>query len=392
MAADVGLPPGFELDPVAPLPPGFELDPATAPAAASKPSPMRETAIRLLRSLVQGGPMGLVAAGGREGMHGLDTVGEMAGDAIVENVPKLSGKRSVLNPLALEIPAEATAAAATVAKLAPGVLVGGVGGGVAGKPAMEAGAKSVMKSALKPSSASQVGGIHSDAAKAIQTMLDEGVNVSTGGALKMRELIQKLHGDVAKRIAQSTEVVDKGNAMLQVNKVLKKFTTQVNNRADRQAVLKAWKEFNDDVADILPIQKAQELKQGTYKVLADKYAKGGQPAIENEASTQAQMAVARGLRQSIEERIPEVAKLNKRESDLINALELAEKRAGIAGNRDIAGIAWLAQNPAAAAAMFADRSPLFKSILARMMYEGRTAVPAGAGAAAGAAAVEEGRP
>jgi hypothetical protein len=116
------------------------------------------------------------------------------------------------------------------------------------------------------------------------------------------------------------------------------------------------------------VQAAQRLKQGTYKILADKYAHLG--TVGDEAGTQAQMAMARGLRKGIEQQIPGVMAPNKKMSDLINAIELAERRSGVAGNRDLAGIAWLAENPMAAGGMLADRSPTIKSILARYMHSG----------------------
>ncbi len=253
----------------------------------------------------------------------------------------------------------------------------------AAAPVMEGAAKGLMKSALKPPAAAQVGGAESDAAKAVQTLLDEGANVSSSGALKLRESINKLHGEVMQKIQASPEVVDKAYAMKQVHDVLEKFRSQVNPGADVKKILDAWGEFNQLVGNKIPVQQAQALKQGTYKVLADKYAKMG--AVENEAATQAQMGLARGLRQGIEDVVPGVGALNAKESQLINALELSERRAGIAGNKDLGGIAWLAQNPAAAAAMMADRSAAFKSWLANKIYAMRNAGPALAGAGAAAA-------
>ena len=338
MAADVGLPPGFELDPPTAsggLPPGFELDQPATPQRADgryvvEPNDlMRRAGIRRARfkdeNLAGNVGRGFLSLGedvGRETTGALHAAG--------------------LSPAAANVGGAISDAATNFIPIGGGAAAGAK----AGAPVMDRTAKGLMQSALKPSGQALAGGVKSDAAKAIQTMLDEGINVSNAGAAKMRNLITGLHNDVAKHIATSTEVVDKGAAMLQINKTLQKFSNQVNKRADRDTILKVWKEFNDDVADVIPIQKAQELKSGTQRILADKYAKGGAPAIENEASTQAQMALARGLRLSIEDRIPEVAQLNAREHALINALEIAEKRAGLAGNRDIGGIAWLASNPA----------------------------------------------
>lgn len=332
-----------------------------------EPSRLAQTGRRVLRGLFQGGPIGAATAGVKEGLAGLDEASDTAGGAVTDT-------------LAPHVPAEVAAAAGTVLKVGIPAVVGGVPGRAAGQPAMEAGARTLMRSALKPDPVARAGGANSDAAKAIQTMLDEGALATQGGAAKMRELVTKLNADVMKRIADSTEIVDKGHAMRETFKVLQKFRKQVNPEADMQKIRASWDEFNRNVADIIPISEAQALKQGTYGILAEKYARGGTPAIENEAATQAQMAQARGLRLGIEEKIPEVGALNAREAALINAIEIAEKRTGVAGNRDMAGIAWLASNPKMFAAALADRSPAFKSMLAQILYQGRKTVPATAGA------------
>ncbi len=57
---------------------------------------------------------------------------------------------------------------------------------------MEPAAEVLMQSALKPTYADLKSG---DAAKAIQTMLDEGVNVTPGGVQQLRAQIGKLNDD-----------------------------------------------------------------------------------------------------------------------------------------------------------------------------------------------------
>jgi hypothetical protein len=254
-------------------------------------------------------------------------------------------------------------------------------------PVMEKAAKGLMQSALKPPSKAIVSG---DAAKAVDTLLQEGVNISAKGAAQLRSKINQLSGEVAQMISASPATVDKAHVASEVYKALQKFRNQVNPGADTKAILNSWDEFRSMVGSKIPVQEAQALKQGTYKVLADKYAKIG-GAVDNEAATQAQMAMAKGLRKGIEEAVPGVGQLNAHESRLINALELAERRAGIGGNKDIGGIAWLAHHPEAAAAMMADRSAAFKSWLANRIYQARNAVPAAtrSGAFAGASAVDQ---
>ena len=335
--------------------------PAPSPTPA-KPNRLLQDAQKIGRGFIQMGPLGAAAQGVGVAMGTIDEAADIAGGATTDVLAKV-------------VPPEAAAAAGTAVKLAPTLL--GALVGQSARPAMEAGSKKLMHSALKPSSKDIMSG---DAAKAIDTLLKEGANISTAGATKLRTHINQLSGEVAKKIAASPATVDKAHAASEVYKTLQKFRNQVNPGADTKAILNSWTEFNKAVANKIPVQEAQVLKQGTYKVLADKYAKMG--AVENEAATQAQMSMARGLRKGIEEVVPGVGQLNKQESALINALELTEKRAGIAGNKDVGGIAFLANNPAAAAAMMADRSAAFKSWLANKIYQHRRTIPAGVGAGA----------
>lgn len=265
--------------------------------------------------------------------------------------------------------------AANVGIQAIPTVLGGISGKAVGSKTMEGAAKSLMHSSLKPQAKDILSG---DAAKAVQTMLDEGVNVSTGGAVKLRTQINKLEAEVQKQISESSAVVDKAHVMKEVHQVLNQFRNQVNSADDVAKVLKSWEETSSKLAAKIPVRQAHDLKQGTYKALSSKYERAG--AVENEAAAQAQMAAARGLRLGTEEVMPQIAGMTAKESQLINALEMTERRAGISGNKDIAGIAWLAQNPAAATAMMMDRSSAFKSWLANRIYQMRNAAPTSVGA------------
>lgn len=329
--------------------------------------------MKYAQSFLRSGPAGLLTTAGGEMLEGMEKVAVEGGGLATDLAAQVA-------------PPEVAGAIGAAVRTAP-TLLGGGWARSAAAPAMDTAARAVMKSALKPDSIARASG---DAAAAIDTLLKEGASVTAGGAAKLRGLVNELHADVAKRIADAGAkgaTVDKGYVGSELYQALQKFRNQVNPEADVEKVLKSWDEFNRLYAAKIPVEQAQALKQGTYRILSDKYARTG--AVENEAATQAQMAEARGLRKGIEDVVPGVGELNARESALINALELAEKRSGVAGNRDLAGIAWLVNHPGAAAAMLADRSPLFKSILARLLYEGRGKIPFGVGAGATGVATEE---
>lgn len=117
----------------------------------------------------------------------------------------------------------------------------------------------------------------------------------------------------------------------------------------------------ESTKDKLPVQTAQEMKQGTYKILSKKYGQLGSADVES------QKGLARGLKEGIAEAVPEVAGLNAQESKLITTLNVVEKKALIDANKNPMGLALLAHNPAGWAAFIADRSATFKALAARMV-------------------------
>jgi hypothetical protein len=167
-----------------------------------------------------------------------------------------------------------------------------------------------------------------------------------------------------------------------LQKTLNDFKNQVTPLSDIASIQKAWDEFLNHPflkGNDIPVRQAQEMKQGTYKALGDKSygeLKG--------AETESQKALARGLKEEIAKAVPEVRPLNAEESKLLNALSMAERRSLMEANKNPAGLGWLTTNPAKFAAYMADRSGLFKSLIARMLNTGAQAVPKLGPAAMGA--------
>ena len=319
-------------------------------------------------SPIAGGPIGMVA---REGMNQIDKG--------IERGAYATGG-AVTDTLAGTVPPEVAAGAGLVSNIgvrAIPTMVGTLAGKASEAVTRNApwvGSRALLQQAVKPSPKDLASG---DAAKAIDTMLNGGFSATPAGVAQMRTLANKLSGEVDDLIKNSTGIVDRGIVRKEVLEKLSEFRKQVNPNSDVKTILKSWDEFKHSIGSKIPVQKAQEIKQGTYRILADKYAHLG--TVGDEAGTQAQMAMARGLRKGIEEQVPGVVAPNKRMGELINAIELAERRAGVAGNRDLAGIAWLAENPLAGGGMLADRSPWLKSLLARYMHSGMPITGATAG-------------
>jgi len=130
----------------------------------------------------------------------------------------------------------------------------------------------------------------------------------------------------------------------------------------------------------IPIQTAQDLKQGLQQNLKDKYG-----TLHN-ADEATQKAIAYTLRMGIEKAAPEVTPLNARAAEIWNALNVMERRVATGGNNNpipLGAALSSMHNPAWGAGMIINGLDLSKSALARMLYTGGKAAPA-AGAVTGA--------
>jgi hypothetical protein len=230
-------------------------------------------------------------------------------------------------------------------------------------------ARSLMQSAMKPSIRSLQNG---DASRAITTALDDGINVTQGGADKLQRGISDQNRLVEKLIGESKATVDPSLAVDAMRGTYRRFSNQATPQGDLKALDTVLKEFQSNPAlqgpSTIPVQLAQELKRGTQRAVSDRYGE------ESTAAVEGQKAIARGLRQEISNAVPEVAPANAREASLINAHELIQRRAHIQGNRNPLGLTTLAHSPVATAIGLADRSELVKSLLARALHSGPGAV------------------
>jgi hypothetical protein len=219
----------------------------------------------------------------------------------------------------------------------------------------------LMQSALKPTLAQQKSG---EAKTAIDTLLKYGINATQGGAEKLKSMVRGVDDEISNLIAGSGKTVSKEKVLSTLGDVESKFANQVSPTSDIAAIQNVGADFARhpliDSGDI-PIELAQKLKQGTYKIVDKKYGQLGSAEIE------AQKGLARGLKEQMAEAVPAVAPLNAKQSELIKALKVTGRRAMMDDNRNPVGLAGLSQSPSQLAAMLADRSALLKSLAARGM-------------------------
>ena len=179
----------------------------------------------------------------------------------------------------------------------------------AGQPVVSAAKKPaewLMGNALKPTMNQWRQG---KAARAIDTLLQEGVSPTKGGVETLKSRITDLNDEITQALDKSTATVDKKVVASYLQDAINKFEKQVTPGADVKAIQSAWDEFlaHPLLGDKIPVQMAQELKKGTYKTLGEK-AYGEQKG----ASAEAQKTLARGLKEEISQAVPGVAEANAR--------------------------------------------------------------------------------
>ncbi len=113
----------------------------------------------------------------------------------------------------------------------------------------------------------------------------------------------------------------------------------------------------------IPVQLAQALKKGTYASLGGKsYGEVGS------VSTEAQKALARGMRETVMQKVPEIADPLARQASIMNVKDVALGAVTRDANKDILGLAGLASNPYMGAMTMADRWGALKAFGAQGLY------------------------
>lgn len=244
-------------------------------------------------------------------------------------------------------------------------LAGGVPGKALAAPMKELG-QDLMVKALGPLQRDLQTG---KAARAAATMLEEDVNVTKAGVAKLKSKGEALNQEVTDMIANASgKTVDKGAVASRIQDVISRVErSQATPQDATAAAERVYNQFlaNGIVPKDIPVKQAQELKQGIYKMLKEKYGELGSETVESQKS------IARGLKEEMEKAIPEIADKNSEASKLWNAVNVAERKVLLESKKHIAGIAMLnVQHPGAFMAMMADRSAAFKGLMARMAHKG----------------------
>jgi hypothetical protein len=240
--------------------------------------------------------------------------------------------------------------------------------------------------------------------KEVKTGLREAVPVSRKGLAKTDATIDAINDEISGKIAGKSEqlgpVIDPADVAARVEQKRPTFADQVNPDADLAALGKSKAQFLDKHTEKIPYTKvepslegsgyadlgqgvikqkkpltlseAQAEKQGTYRQLKDK-AYGELKSADIEA----QKALARGLKEEIARRVPELDALNAREGALIELQTELERMVAREGNKNILGLvpATMAHNPYGFLATLLMDNPWVKSRVAIALDRARKVRP-----------------
>lgn len=263
---------------------------------------------------------------------------------------------------------EAGLAANVGVQSVPMIAGGALAKGVA--PAFDWTAKALMQSAIKPSGADLLTG---KAARAVSTLLDEGIQPTVSGMNQLRGMGEAQNAKVADLLSRTGGTIPKEAAANRIQDVVSRVEAVHPTPQDvLPTVEKVYTNFmqNGLIPKDIPVEQAQAVKQDIYRMMKYGELKADLP---KEAAFK---ALGRGLKEELEQSVPGVKTLNARASELWNALNVSERRALLDLNRNPLNIGVLAHSPMMFATYMADKSAAFKGLIARGLYSGQQQIPA----------------
>lgn len=205
----------------------------------------------------------------------------------------------------------------------------------------------------------------------IQTGLNEQIPVSAAGMEKAGNLSDTINDDISNIIrphAAAGDTIDPNSVATRINQTRPTFENQVNPDADVAAIDASKDEFlrNQGArpgaaavppsptgllnpngrpimsagtpaqpptpAQPLPVDEAQNIKQGTYRQIRKSYGK------LSDAQTEAQKSLARGIKEELAAKYPELTTLNDRDGGLLKLHDSIDKAVARIDNHQLFGI------------------------------------------------------
>lgn len=197
---------------------------------------------------------------------------------------------------------------------------------------------SLFSSAVKPNS--RVPGRPlslTDLNKLADTAAEHGITASEKGGEKVSRLREGVHAQTLNRInnaPSSLFPISRDQILKRLDDVRRDFANPLSKAMtedDAKVIDKVEEEFKRKPAYFTP-QQTQTMKSGTYGDLRGKYGKVGSAQIESEK------ALARGMREELVARMPELKALGEKESDLIKLEDQIQRFLARERNKNVTGL------------------------------------------------------
>lgn len=207
----------------------------------------------------------------------------------------------------------------------------------------------------------------------LQTGLREGVMPTKEGLNVLRDKIDYTDYWITKKVTDNAANGKAISTERVVNRIddLKKFYSNVVGTKDYVSDLtKLQNEFRALHGKKIPVDKAQELKQNTYKLLRQQYDKMSkqQPADLKTHIMQGQKSIVRGIKEELVKQMPELQKLNEHQGKLLELEKAIERAVGRIDNKDLVGIGSTLAG-AAGAAVTGSPAAGFMSMMAKALAD-----------------------
>lgn len=189
------------------------------------------------------------------------------------------------------------------------------------------------QSSLRPS----LQGNASRVQRKISTGLEENLSVSRSGVEKLRSAIDELEVMKSELLEQATakgKTIDPRRVAARVDDLANRLRRQVNPLSDLTDIGNVIDEFLATNPAPIPVARAQAMKSTTYGKLKNQY--GNADKIST-AKAAALKALSRGLKEELEQIIPELKSINFRESKFLDLESSLNYAVESAANRQISG-------------------------------------------------------
>lgn len=167
----------------------------------------------------------------------------------------------------------------------------------------------------------------------VKTGLENEIPISKAGRAKLADLVTDLNDKVSAQIkagAQAGQTVNKYDVASRLSGTAKRFATQVTPESDLNAVSESGNEFLRNQPNDIGVQNAQDLKVGTYTQL-----KSRAFGELKSATIESQKALARGIKEELQDQFPEIKGLNAKEGQILNLDEALERAVNRTSNHNL---------------------------------------------------------